>query len=214
MREYQIVSDLQARLVSMIREIPLARVPIFCASCAERFANGYVAWSQKESTTLPAPELFRQAIDLCWSEQAEKSHVNELSRQFRDAAPHNGQPLFSSTLSVYVVDISLVQQALFSRLEPSTNQGLLCSEYALDFYLQLMDLRREMAGVGPDYADPGRDVREFERDPEALTEAEHQLADAAALLSENFDLNALRESSAAHGRRVLDDVLKLVEGTQ
>jgi hypothetical protein len=163
---------------------------------------------------LPTPELLSQAIELCWSEQAEKGRLNELSRQLRHATPHDGQVLFSSMLSIYVVDISLVEKALSAKLESSTNHALLCSEYALDFYLQLADLRRELAGVGPDYADPGRDVREFERDLEALAEAEHQLADAAALQSANFNRNAIREASASHGRRVLENVLKLVDGVQ
>jgi hypothetical protein len=161
---------------------------------------------------MPTADLLRQALDVCWPNTAETSQISELTAEIREAAPKSGQPIFSSRLSIYVVDLSLVEQALLSQSEPVGIHGLLCSEYALDFQLQLMDARREVAGVGPDYSDPGRDTREFEVDPGALAEAEHQMADAAALQSGTFDVDGMREASAAQGRRVLENVRKLING--
>jgi hypothetical protein len=203
-------SDLLCRCALGVRSIPVSRTPIFCASCAGRFVDGFSAWSLEERTPLPSTEMLRSAINACWSDQVDEALITGLSKQLHHEAPNDGQPIFSSKLSIYVVEISLLQEALESRLEADPGRALRCSEYALDFYLQLGDLRREIAGVGPDYTDPGRDVREFEHDPEAKAECEHQLADAAALQSVNFDVNALRESSSMHGRRVLEEVTRLI----
>lgn len=160
---------------------------------------------------MPSPEVVRRAINACWSDEVDEALITGLSKQLDRDAPNDGQPLFSSKLSIYVVEISLLHEALASKLEPERNRALRCSEYALDFYLQLTDLRREIAGIGPDYADPARDVREFEHDTQAMAECEHQLADAAALQSDSIDISALRESALVHGRRVLGVVVNLID---
>ncbi len=206
--------DLASRCALGVSRIPVSRVPIFCASCAERFAAGYVAWSREEDTLLPSPEMVRDAIDACWSDSPDRALVTELTQSLMKDMPRDGQPLFTSMLSLYVVEISLLQEALAASAAADRSHALRCSEYALDFYLQLSDLRREVTGVKIDYADPGRDVRDFESDAEAAAEADRQLADAASLQSDALDVDEMRATSSAHGRRVLGAVMNQLETPQ
>src|SRR5258706_13222744 len=140
--------------------------------------------------------------------------VTELTQSLMKDMPRDGQPLFTSMLSLYVVEISLLQEALAASAAADRSHALRCSEYALDFYLQLSDLRREVTGVKIDYADPGRDVRDFESDAEAAAEADRQLADAASLQSDALDVDERRATSSAHGRRVLGAVMNQLERPQ
>jgi hypothetical protein len=88
--------------------------------------------------------------------------------------------------------------------------GIAASAAALDFHNQLLDRRREMAGIGPAFDDPQRDLRVFASDPGALAEGATQIDDAEQLRLAAPDLDAMRKRSADHGQQVLQDVVKLV----
>lgn len=219
-----------------IREIPADRIHIFCASCAERYFAGYAVWLAKESLVtepaafLPSPEFIRRAIDLCWAEVDRAEAVNLLDTLMRTMPGENEQPIFKSALSDYFVVPWLVRLGLSSMLDSQVGlvepwlvamglptlvgspvgSGIAAAVAALDFHNQLLDRRREMAGIGTAFDDPQRDRREFASDPGALAEGALQIDDAEQLRLAAPDLGAMRKRSADHGRQVLQDVVKLV----
>lgn len=229
-------SDLQRRSAVAIREIPVDRIHIFCASCAERFFDGYAVWLAEErlvnkpAESLPSPEFVRRAIDLCWAAGVRTEADNLLETLIRMMPGDNEQPIFKSPLGDYFVEPWLVRLGLSSvlhsqvgLLEPwlvamglssltgsPAGFGIAASAAALDFHNQLLDRRREMAGIGPAFDDPQRDLREFASDPGALAEGAIEIEDAEQLRLSAPDLDAMRKRSADHGRQVLQDVLKLL----
>jgi hypothetical protein len=229
-------SDLERRSAVAIQVIPVDRIHVFCASCAERFFTGYAAWLAEEklvtepAASLPTPELIREAIDLCWASDVPSETEDILETLIRTMPGDNEQPIFKTRLADYFVEPWLVRLGLSSVLDSQVGLmeswlvamglsslvgspsgfGIAASAAALDFHYQLLDRRREMAGIGPAFDDPQRDSREFARDPGALAEGAMQLDDAAQLRLSAPDLNAMRKRSEEHGRRVLQDVLNLL----
>ena len=229
-------SDLERRCAFAIRQIPGDRIHLFCASCAERFFAGYAVWLAKEklvnepAASLPSPEFVRRAIDLCWAAGVGTEAENLLETLIRTMPGDNEQPIFKSPLDDYFVEPWLVRLGLSSVLNSQASLlepwlvamglpflvgspagfGIAASAAALDFHNQLLDRRREMAGIGPAFDDPQRDLREFASDPGALAESAIQIDDAQQLRLAEPDLDNMRKRSADHGQQVLQDVVKLV----
>lgn len=208
-------SELERRSAAAIRKIPSEGIHIFCASCAERFLNGYAAWLAEEKllderTALPSAEFVRRAVEVCWDEGV-RSQADELLRTLIRMMPgENEQPIFKSPLNDYFIEPSLVRLGLSSVLDPQVSFGLSASAAALDFHSQILDRGRDMAGIGPAFDDPERDLREFVTDPGALAESALQIEDADELSLGVPDLKAMRKRSAEHGRDVLEEVRKLL----
>lgn len=207
--------DLERRSAAAIRKIPAERIHIFCASCAERFFDGYAAWLAEEEllderTELPSVEFVRRAVDVCWEEGVHPKAEELLHALIGMMPGENEQPIFKSPLDDYFVEPWLIQLALTSMLDPQVSFGISASAAALDFHSQLLDRRRERAGIGPAWNDPERDLREFASDPGALAEGALEIEDAAQLSTRAADLSIIRNRSADHGRRVLETVRALL----
>jgi len=229
-------SDLEGRSAAAIREIPVDRIHVFCASCAERFFAGYVVWLAKErlvtepAASLPSPQFVRRSIDLCWAAGVRAEAESLLETLIRTVPGDNEQPIFKSPLDDYFVEPWLLRLGLSSVLDSQVGFlepwlvakglsslvgspagfGMAASAAALDFHYQLLDRRREIAGIGPAFDDPQRDLREFASDPGALAEGAIQVDDAEQLTLSAPDLDAMRKRSAEHGGQVLQDVLKFL----
>lgn len=229
-------SDRERRSAAAIREIPLERIHIFCASCAERFFAGYALWLSKErlltepAASLPSPEFLRGAIDLCWSPSLHPEAEPLLHTLMRMMPGEHEQPIFKSPLNDYFEELWLVRLALSSMLDSQvglleswlvamglsslvaspTGFGIAASATALDFHNRLLSRRQELAGIGPAFDDPERDLREFAGDPRALAEGAIQVDDAEQLRLAAPGFDAMRRRSADHGRQVLQDLLKLL----
>ena len=203
-------SELERLCAQKVRQLSPERICAFCASCAERFFPGYVGWVTEERITLPSADLIREAIDACWIMQPDSQKVEELIRGIRDQDPNPLVPVFSSGLSVFGVEIDIVKVALSSVTEPATNDALLCSVYSLDFFSKYLDLRREMQRIGPDFDDPGRDLREFEADLGANEEAKTQIADVEALMTKAVDLPRFMNQSKTYGERLFKQVVEVI----
>lgn len=192
-------SDLLQRSAPAVRKIPAERIHIFCASCAERFFDGYKAWTEREPPpVLPSAESVRRAIDACW-EGGVNTKADDLLRTLKRMMPgENEQPIFKSPLNDYFVEPWLLNLGLSCMLDPQLSFGLSASAAALDFHWQLLIRWREMAGIGPAFDDPEWD-REFEIDPGAVAESAIQIEDAEQLRPGMPDRNAMRRRSADHG---------------
>ena len=207
--------DLERRSAAAIRRIPAARIHLFCASCAERFFDGYQAWLADEKllderTELPSAEFVRRAVDVCWDEGVHSQADELLHALIRMMPGENEQPIFKSPLDDYFIEPWLIRLALTSMLDPQVSFGISASAAALDFHSQLLDRRRDRAGIGPAWDDPERDLREFASDPGALAEGALEIDDALQLSAGVPDLNVIRNRSADHGRRVLEAVRRLL----
>jgi hypothetical protein len=209
-------SGLNERAAAAVQQIPAARVHVFCASCAERFFDGYAAWLADEislderAASLPTPEFLRRALDVCWAPglQTEADGLLRMLKQLMP--PEDEQPIFHSPLNGYFdVEASLVRLGLSCLLDPQVSFGLQASAAALDFHWQLAIRRRELTGVGPAFDDPEW-VRAFARDPGAVAESAIQIEDAEQLRADAPDWSAMRMRSADQGRQVLGEVRTLV----
>ena len=199
MDEPALGTDIERRCADAVRTLAVASVTAFCASCAERFLDGYAAWTAVEQLPLPAVELVRRGIDLCWAGNGDAAEAESLTALIADAL--EGGPVFTSHLSVFSVALDVAGEALHSLHDPLVWRALRCSSYALGFHLKVDDLRRDLAG---DFPVP--DLAEFERDPGAMAEAEHQLADVELLAGGSTEVQRLRDRSAEAGRRLLESV--------
>ena len=198
-----------------IRLIPAARLPVFCASCAERFFEGDETWLAEETSfephhDLPSPSFVRNAIDVCWAADGSAQPDSLLQTLIRTMPGENEQPIFKSTLNDYFVEPWLVRLGLSCVRDPQVNFGLSASAAAFDFHSQILDRRRDMAGVDPPFDDLERDLREFANDPGVLAEEAIQIEDAEQLRLGGPDWTAMRRRSEDHGHHVLEQVLKLV----
>ena len=215
MDEPALGSDVERRSAAAVRKIPAERIHVFCASCAERFFGGYAEWLAEEKllderTALPSAEFVRRALDVCWDEGVHRQADELLRALIRMMPGDNEQPIFKSRLNDYFVEPWLVRLGLSSILDPQISFGLSASAAALDFHSQILDRRRDMAGIGPAFDDPERDLREFASDPGVLAESARQIEDAEQLSLGVPDWKAMRKRSADHGRDVLEEVLKLL----
>jgi len=189
---------------------------MFCASCAERFFEGYAAWLAEEATIeehddLPTSAFIRKAIDVCWAEGL-SDEAEQLLHQLLGIMPGvDEQPIFKTRLNCYAVEPWLVRLGLSSVSGPDVSRGLSASDVALDFHFQMLQRRVEITGTGPAFEDE-EFVREFERDAGAMGELAIEIEDAEELRKQVPDQAAMRERSAAHGRRVLVEVQRLVSG--
>lgn len=207
-------SELERRCAAPIRKIPVERIHIFCASCAERFFDGYAAWSAEETSlderkALPPAEFVRGAIDVCWEGRIPAKADDLLRTLVRMMPGANEQPIFKLPLNDYFLEAWLLQLGLSCVLDPQVSFGLSASAAALDFHWQLLIRRREMTGIGPAFDDPEWD-REFEIDPRAVAESAIQIEDAEELSLGVPDLKAVRRRSADRGARVLEEVRRLL----
>ena len=116
-------SDLEGRSAAAIREIPVDRIHVFCASCAERFFAGYVVWLAKErlvtepAASLPSPQFVRRSIDLCWAAGVRAEAESLLETLIRTMPGDNEQPIFKSPLDDYFVEPWLLRLGLSSVLD-------------------------------------------------------------------------------------------------
>ena len=202
---------LSERSATAVRKIPAGKLHIFCASCAERFFDGYAEWLADEirldarTASLPSPDFVRRAIDTCWK-GADRTEVNDLLRTLSGMMPGDDeQPIFKSRLSDYFDEAPrLVELGLSSLLDPKVEFSLKSSAAALDFHWQLLIRRTEKAG-GPAFDDPEWD-RLYETDPGAVAESALQIRDAEELQRGLADLKAMRNRSADNGRDALAEV--------
>lgn len=207
--------ELERRSATAISKIPAERIHLFCASCAERYFSGYAAWlvdekSLDERTSLPSAEFVRRAVDVCWEEGVPSEADEMLGRLIQMLPGYHEQPIFKSPLNDYFVEPWLVKLGLSSMVDPQVRFGITASAVALNFHSQILDRRRDMAGIGPAFDDPERDLREFASDPGALAEGAIQIDDANDLQLGLADSNLVRKRSADHGRRVLEQVMRLL----
>ena len=204
------------RAAAAIQRIPVDRISLFCASCAERFFEGYEAASAEQvamgkEDDSPAPEFIRKAIDVCWA-AGPSFEAELLLHQLAGILPgEDAQPIFKTRLNDYFVEPWLIRLGLSSISGPDVAWGLKASQIALDFHFQMLQRRVEITGTGPAFED-AEFVREFERDPGAIGEISVQIDDAEDLREEAPDHAAMRQRSAVHGRRVLVEVLRLLSG--
>jgi hypothetical protein len=209
-------ADLAPGASAAIQKIPVDRIPHFCASCAERFFEGYAAGLAEEAAIrgtvdLPSSAFIRKAIDVCWV-AGPSSEAVHLLRQLLGIMPGDDeQVIFNTNLSDYFVEPWLVRLGLSSVNGPDVSLGLNASDLALDFHFQMLQHRVEMTGTGPAFGDD-EFLREFERDAGAMGEIAIEIEDAEELRKQVPDHAAMRERSAAHGRRVLIEVQRLVSG--
>lgn len=209
-------ADLSRRASAAIQQIPVDRIPLFCASCAERFFEGYAAWLAEEAAVeehddLPTSAFIRRAIDLCWA-AGPSVEAEYLLHQLLGMMPgEDAQPIFKTRLNDYFVEPWLVRLGLSSVSGPDVSWGLNASDAALDFHFQMLQRRVEITGTGPAFEDD-EFVREFERDAGAMGEIAIEIEDAVELCEEVPDHAAMRERSAAHGRSVLVEARRLVSG--
>jgi hypothetical protein len=102
-------ADLAPRASAAIRQIPAGRIPQFCASCAERFFEGYAAALAEEAAVrktvdLPSSAFIRKAIDVCWA-AGPSSVAEHLLREMLGILPGDDeQPIFETSLSDYFVE--------------------------------------------------------------------------------------------------------------
>ena len=209
-------ADLARRAAAAIQQIPVDRISLFCASCAERFFEGYAAWLAEEAAIeehddLPTSAFIRKAIDVCWA-AGPSVEAEHLLQQLLGIMPGgDAQPIFKTRLNDYFVEPWLVRLGLSSVSGPDVSWGLNASDAALDFHFQMLQRRIEIRGIGPPFEDDEFD-REFERDAGAMGEIAIEIEDAEELRKEAPDHAAMRERSAAHGRRVLVEVRRFVSG--
>lgn len=207
-------TDLSRRASAAIQQIPVDRISLFCASCAERFFEGYAAWLAEETAIeehddLPTGTFIRKAIDVCWA-AGPSVEAERLLHQLLGIMPgEDVQPIFKTRLNDYTVEPWLVRLGLSSVSGPDVSWGLNTSNGALDFHFQMIQRRVEITGIGPAF-EGDEFVREFERDAGALGEIAIEIEDAEELRKEVPDHVAMRGRSAAHGRRVLVEVQQLV----
>jgi hypothetical protein len=209
-------ADLPRRASAAIQQIPVDRIPLFCASCAERFFEGYAAWLAEEAAIeehddLPSSAFIRKAIDVCWAGGPSVEAEHLLLQLLGIMPSDDAQPIFKARLNDYFVEPWLVRLGLSSVSGPDVSWGLNASDAALDFHFQMLQRRVEITGAGPAFEDD-EFVREFERDARAMGEIAIQIEDAEELCKQVPDHAAMRERSAAHGRRVLVEVQRLVSG--
>lgn len=209
-------ADLTRRASAAIQQIPVDRISLFCASCAERFFEGYAAWLAEEAVIdkhddLPTSAFIKQAIDVCWA-AGPFVEAEHLLHQLLGIMPgEDAQPIFKTRLNDYFIEPWLVRLGLSCVSGPDISWGLNASDAALDFHFQMLQRRVEITGTGPAFEDD-EFVREFERDAGAVGEIAIEIEDAEELRKEVPDHAAMRERSAAHGRRVLVEVRRLVSG--
>jgi len=208
-------SELERRSATEVSKIPAERIHLFCASCAERYFSGYAAWLADEKLlderiSPPSAEFVRRALDVCWEEGVPSEAGEMLGRLIQMMPGNHEQPIFKSPLNDYFIEPWLVRLGLSSMVDPQVSFGLSASAAALDFHSQILDRRRDMAGVGPAFDDPERDLREFAADAGAIAEGAIQIDDANKLQLGLADSNALRKRSADHGRHVLEQVMRLL----
>jgi hypothetical protein len=209
-------ADLPRRASAAIQQIPIDRIPLFCASCAERFFEGYAAWLAEEAAIeqhddLPPSAFIRKAVDVCWA-AGPSVEAEHLLHQLLGIMPgDDAQPIFKARLNDYFVEPWLVRLGLSSVSGPDVSWGLNASDAALDFHFQMLQRRVEITGTGRAFEDD-EFVREFERDAQAMGEIAIQIEDAEELCKQVPDHAAMRKRSAAHGRRVLVEVQGLVSG--
>jgi hypothetical protein len=209
-------ADLAPRASAAIQQIPVGRIPHFCASCAERFFEGYAAGlaeeaAMRETVDLPRSAFIRKAIEVCWA-AGPSFEAEHLLRQLLGIMPGDDvQPIFKSSLSDYLVEPWLVRLGLSSVSGPDVSWGLNASDLALDFHFQMLQHRVELTGTGPAFKDD-EFLREFDRDAGAMGEIAIEIEDAEELRKQVPDHAAMRERSADHGRRVLIEVQRLVSG--
>ena len=188
--------------------IPAGRRGLFCAACAERFYEGYAHWfplEGKGAAAIPVPALLRDAIDICWQSSSAPDELARVAEQVREATEMEAQVRFSSDLSLYNVAVWIVLEALDFGVDLEPEHMLRSSGFALDFHLQLLDAQRGWTGRS---SDADASVVAFETDIGVVAEAERQVADAEALSKATIDVVALKAASAAHGRRVLQEILE------
>jgi len=202
-------NSVTARAAAAVRAIPAARRPLFCAACAERFYEGYSHWFPVEENraAIPVPALLRDAIDFCWQRSSEPDELARVAGEVRQATEMEAQVQFSSGLSLYNVAIWIVLEALDCGVDLDPAHVIRSSGFALDFYLQLLDAKRERTGGRSD-ADPSATA--FETDIGVAAEAERQVADAEALSQTTIDVVGLRAASAALGNHVLHEILAVM----
>jgi hypothetical protein len=207
-------ADLVRRASAAIQQIPVDRIPLFCASCAERFFEGYAAWLAEEAAIeehddLPPSAFIRKAIEVSWA-AGPSGDAEHLLQQLLGIMPSDdAQPIFKTRLNDYFVEPWLVRLALSSVSAPDVTWGVNASAAALDFHFQMLQRRVEITGTGPAFEDD-EFVREFERDAGAMGELAIEIEDAEKLHKQVPDQAAMRERSAAYGRRVLVEVQRLV----
>ena len=208
--------DLARRASAAIQQIPVDRISLFCASCAELFFEGYAALLAEQAALeyqddLPSSAFIRKTIDVCWA-AGPSVDAEHLLHQLLGIMPgEDTQPIFKTRLSDYLVEPWLVRVGLSSVSRPDFSWGLNASHAAIDFHFQMLQRRVETTGTGPAFEDD-EFVREFERDARAMGESAIQIEDAEELCKQVPDHAAMRERSAAHGRRVLVEVQRLVSG--
>jgi hypothetical protein len=208
--------DLKRRASAAIEQIPVDRIPLFCASCAERFFEGYSAWLAEqaeieEHDDLPYSAFIRKAIEVCWAADPPVEAKHLLHHLVGIMPGEDAQPIFKTRLNDYLVEPWLVRLGLSSVSEPDVSWGLNASDAALDFHYQKLQRRVEITGTGPAFDDDEFD-REFERDAGAMGEIAIEIEDADELRKHVPDHAAMRERSAAHGLRVLVEVQQLLSG--
>jgi hypothetical protein len=209
-------SGLNERAAAAVEKVPAKRVHVFCASCAERFFDGYAAWLTDEislderTASLPSPAFLRLALDVCWA-SGHQTEADGLVAMLKQLMPRDDeQPIFQSPLNDYFdVEPWLLQLGLSSILDPQVSFGVKASAAAIDFHWQLAIRRSEITGIGPAFDDPEW-VHAFAVDPGAVAETMMQIEDAQTLGGDAPDWSAMRMRSADHGRRVLDEVKRLL----
>jgi hypothetical protein len=162
--------------------------------------------SLHEGLALPSAAFVRRALGVCWDEGL-ASQADELLRALIRVMPEDNElPNFKSPLNDYFIEPWLVRLGLSAVFDPQVSFGLSASAAALDFHFQVLNRRKERAGIGPAFDDPERDLREFASDPGALAESAIQIEDAEQLSLGVPDWRAMRKRSADHGQRVLEEV--------